>query len=114
MEKIEINAVGCFELKSPQCIYYLIDLIDLDEQFIKAHCINPARPEKNEIVLRFQTRRTATIGKESPLVKINTKKKLIYFLAPPPEDRQKFSFEKKGIKALYIDQHPQRFYSFLT
>jgi ppGpp synthetase/RelA/SpoT-type nucleotidyltranferase len=74
---------------------YLYALDDFDKNLVKHIPLKP-----NEHIFRYVSRESA-IGGMTPLIKINLNNALIYFLIPSDEDV--IQFEKKGIKAEYIN-----------
>ena len=59
----------------------------------------PCKLKEDEIMLRYYTD-TTLISRQKPLVKINIKKGLIYFLKPEAESAD---FETKGCKLDYLN-----------
>jgi hypothetical protein len=87
---------GSFGIEAHNGNYELYDLDDFD-----AKHNNGVVLKEDEKLFRYETDSTR-IGKMSPLVKVNTKKYLVYFLKDMDSDV--VVFNTKGIKMRYFNE----------
>jgi len=97
------NFVGNFGWKTPTGLAegYLYKLDDYDAMLIR-----PDMLKSGERVYRYVNRNTA-IGGSMFLIKINYEKGLLYFTVP--NDYDNIEFERKGVKALWINLISEKF-----
>jgi hypothetical protein len=94
LQPFNYNMVGRFGLKvAPHVWFYLVDTHDYAWA-----C------KDNEIIFRYFTRATVAAGDMAPLVKINIKKKLVYFLTEACQEgwADELQFERRGEKAAWL------------
>lgn len=103
----ENEIIGSFGIKGNNSIYDLYE-IEKEDQINEILNYFPFKP--NEKIYRFQTEKMrARFYKNlkydlmKPLIKINTDKKLIYFLTENGSENEKMEFRTKGIKTLYLN-----------
>jgi hypothetical protein len=93
---MNISEIGRKPLNKNLQYMTMIPLNDWDVEYVKQNLKKPLK--ENEVIMRYTTQKM--MNKFKPLIKINVKSKLIYFLVN--SDNDEILFEKKGEKVDYI------------
>ena len=96
-DRLDTEGVGNFELPKDRNTRYLYQLDDFDEQLVQGMKLKP-----NEHIFRYESE-TTKVGKFNPLVKINLDNQLVYFLTDEAMESGDIKFERKGVKAKFIN-----------
>ena len=81
-------------VRKPKLIMWdFLSLNDFDKDWVK-----DTKIKAGEHILRLATK----LGFETPLVKLNTQKGLVYFLTDKAKEEDIVEFEKKGTKLSYL------------
>lgn len=92
------RSIGAFELKAAKQDFYMYDLCD----FYKGYYANRVTLRKNERLFRYETVATK-IGGMMPLIKVNLRTGLVYFLRDLYADD--CEFDTISEKPVWIDIH---------
>lgn len=92
------KSIGAFDLKGARQAYYMYDLCD----FYKGYYADRVTLRKNERLFRYETA-TTKIGGMMPLIKVNLRTGLVYFLRDLYADD--CEFDTISEKPVWIDIH---------
>ena len=92
------RSIGAFKLKTAKQDFYMYDLCD----FYKGYHDNRVTLRKNERLFRYETE-TTKIGGMMPLIKVNLRTGLVYFLRDLYADD--YQFDTISEKPVWIDIH---------
>lgn len=92
------KSIGAFQLKGVQTAYYMYDLDEFDQGYFA----DRVTLRKDERLFRYETS-TTKIGGFMPLIKVNMKSGLVYFLCDLYADDYKF--DSVSDKPRWIDIH---------
>jgi len=92
------KSIGAFSLKGAYNEYYMYDL----DEFDKGYYADRVKLRKDERLFRYETS-TTKIGGMRPLIKVNMKSGLVYFLRDLYADD--CEFDSVSEKPLWIDIH---------
>jgi len=92
------KSIGAFSLKGAYNEYYMYDL----DEFDQGYYADRVKLRKNERLFRYETS-TTKIGGMRPLIKVNMKSGLVYFLRDLYADD--CEFDSVSEKPLWIDIH---------
>jgi len=92
------RSIGAFKLKTAKQDFYMYDLCD----FYKGYYDNRVTLRKNERLFRYETE-TTKIGGMMPLIKVNLRTGLVYFLRDLYADD--YQFNTVSEKPVWIDIH---------
>ena len=92
------KSIGAFDLKGAKQAYYMYDLDEFDQGYFA----DRVTLRKDERLFRYETVATK-IGGMKPLIKVNMKSGLVYFLRDLYADD--YEFDSVSEKPLWIDIH---------
>ena len=92
------KSIGAFKLKNAKQDFYMYDLDDFDQ----GHFADRVTLRKDERLFRYETS-TTKIGGMMPLIKVNLKSGLVYFLSDLYADD--CEFDTISEKPVWIDIH---------
>lgn len=94
------KAIGAFDLKGAKQAYYMYDLDEFDQGYFAGR----VKLRKDERLFRYETVATK-IGGMRPLIKVNMKSGLVYFLADLYAEDEEYEFGSVSEKPVWIDIH---------
>ncbi len=92
------KSVGAFKLKTAKGAFYMYDLDEFDQDYFA----NRVELRGGEQLFRYETP-TTRIGGMMPLIKVNLKTGLVYFLQDL--DAEDYQFDTVSQKPVWIDIH---------